>query len=52
MTKAFLCCLLEKNPKKRLKINDVKKHQFFENVDFNKLIDYKYKAPFIPDIVR
>lgn len=44
--------ILNKNPKKRLKINQVKKHKFFEEINFDKLLNHQIKAPFVPDIVR
>jgi len=43
--------VLDKNPKKRLKVNQIKKHKFFEDIDFDKLVKYQIKAPFVPDIV-
>ena len=51
-TKDLLRNLLEKNPKKRIKINEIKKLQFFQDIDFVKLINYECKAPFIPQLVK
>jgi len=47
----FINRTLEKNPKKRIKITEIKEHIFFQEIEFEKLINYKIKAPFIPDIV-
>ncbi len=40
-----------KDPKKRIKISEMKKHIFFKDMDFDKMIKYQIKAPFVPDIV-
>eukprot|EP01084_Bolivina_argentea_P236805 398133_1 len=53
--KDFINKLLEKNPNKRLGngINgskDVKKHEFFQDIDFNKLQQRMIASPFIPKL--
>jgi serine/threonine protein kinase len=42
--------LLTKDPIKRVSFNEIKKHSFFENFDWEELSMKKLKAPFIPDI--
>jgi len=42
--------LLEKDPKKRLKGNGVKKHPFFHSIDWEKLAAKQVKAPIIPNV--
>jgi len=44
--------ILHKNPKKRLKINQVKTQKFFEEIDYDKLMRYEIEAPFVPNIVN
>jgi len=41
-----------KNPKNRIKINELKNMKFFKDINFNKLIQCGYPAPFIPDLVN
>ena len=51
----LICKLLKKNPANRLGYGyrgaeDVKKHPFFEGIDWSKLYNKKYQPPFIPNI--
>lgn len=55
VAKALLSGLLQKDPAKRLgggegDAEDVKKHIFFESINFQELYDKKIDAPFKPDI--
>ena len=54
-TKSFIRELLVFDPTKRLGygtsgINLIKKHKFFEGVDWDKALKKEYKAPFIPQL--
>ena len=52
-SKDLIMKLLVVNPKERLGFNsvdDIKNHQFFKNVDFNKVLSKKEIPPFIPKI--
>lgn len=51
-TKDLLLKLLQKNPKQRPKIQAIKSHPFFNNFDFNDLIQLKMPPIFKPDIVK
>ena len=52
--KDIIMKLLEKDPKKRLGYNngleDIKKHPFFKDLDFDLLLQKKLEAPYIPKI--
>ena len=52
-SKDLIMKLLVVNPKERLGFNsvdDIKNHEFFKNVDFNKVLSKKEIPPFIPKI--
>jgi serine/threonine protein kinase len=49
--KDLLLKLLDKNPKTRLKVGQIKQHKFFENYDFEGVYYKKLEAPFKPDMV-
>ena len=44
--KDLLMKLLDKNPKNRIKINELKSHSFFKDLCFDKLVNYEIDAPF------
>ncbi len=46
----LLTKLLEVNPKKRIKVRQIKKHKFFENVDWKQYEKKKVTPPFKPDV--
>lgn len=51
--KLILSLLLERNPKKRLGsgptgVEEIKKHKFFEGIDWTKLLNKEIKTPFKP----
>lgn len=50
--KTFISMLLERDPKKRLGRTgpeEIMQHQWFDDMDFNRLIAKKIKAPYIPE---
>lgn len=49
--KDLISKLLKKNPKERLKIAALKSHVFFNEINFNDIINMKIEPPFKPDIV-
>jgi len=49
--KDLLIRLLDKNPKNRIKINELKSHSFFNNLSFEKLYKYEIEAPFKIELV-
>jgi serine/threonine protein kinase len=50
--KDLLLKLLQKNPKQRPKILAIRSHPFFNDFDFNELIQLKLPPIFKPDIVN
>jgi hypothetical protein len=42
--------MLHKNQKNRIKISQIKQHKFFENFNFQQILDGKATPPFIPDL--
>jgi len=55
--KSFLSQLLDRNPKHRLggsesDADDVKRHPFFDTIDWNKMLKKELKAPFKPQILH
>lgn len=51
VTKDLILKLLEKNPLNRIKIPDIKNHDFFKGFNFEDLYDLKIKPPFEPSKV-
>ncbi|KAG2469871.1 PKN2 kinase, partial [Polypterus senegalus] len=54
-SKSVICKLLQKNPEKRLgagerDAEDVKEHQFFQEINWEDLLHKKVKPPFIPTV--
>lgn len=49
--KDLLIRLLDKNPKNRIKINEIKTHNFFNNFNFEKLVNYEIDPPFKINLV-
>lgn len=45
---SFISSLLQKNPKNRMKFNDIVKHPFFNGIDFNEVADRKLKPSYVP----
>lgn len=46
--------MLNREPKKRLgstdDVNDIKEHQFFENIDWDKMYNKEYESAFVPKV--
>jgi len=49
--KDFICKLLEKNPKNRIKITQVKEHEFWKNFNWDEILSFKADPPFLPDSI-
>ena len=50
--KDLILKLLEKNPLNRMKITDLKKHPYFNDINFNDIYNMKVKPPFEPSKVK
>ena len=48
--KALILALLEKNPQKRIKAEELKKSLFFKEIDWSKLEKKMLKPPFVPEV--
>ena len=51
--KDLISKLLEPNPRKRLGYNgadDIKRHKYFKEIDFEMVVEKKYKPPFVPKL--
>lgn len=42
---------MEKNPKKRLTMSEIKKHPFFSGIDWKKLERKEYEPLFVPNVM-
>ena len=42
--------LLEKNPKKRIKLSEIKKHSWFQHFDWKAAEDFKLETPWKPEV--
>jgi len=47
--KDLICGLLEKDPEKRFGAEEIKKHKFFKDVDWDQILKKNIKLPLIPD---
>lgn len=45
---SFITSLLQKNPKNRMKFDDIIKHPFFDGIDFQEVADKKLRPSYIP----
>lgn len=48
--KDFISLLLAKNPKERIKSNDIPKHKWFKGINFEDILKLKVKSPYVPKI--